>query len=118
MATGYSKVSRKAIIRRLQEVYSPGEDKKEVRWRILPIHSAIILHTSVEVIEALVEAYPGGLMKGDYRKMLPLQLSFRLGSSLETAAVRIPRCAEKKRCQRTYTSTHTQSLSQKVRERP
>jgi len=72
---------------RLQEVNDKVAGKKDVRWKILPIHSAIVLHSPVEVIEALVDAYPQGLRKGDDRKMLPLHMAFRLGASPETTAV-------------------------------
>mmetsp|Transcript_30268 Transcript_30268/g.35222 ORF Transcript_30268/g.35222 Transcript_30268/m.35222 type:complete len:655 (-) Transcript_30268:295-2259(-) len=72
---------------RLQEIKNKRDEKNDVRWKILPIHSAIVLHAPVEVIEALVEAYPQGLRKGDDRRMLPLHMAFRLGSSPETAAV-------------------------------
>jgi len=72
---------------RLQEVDGKGKKKNELRWRILPIHSAIVLHAPVEVIEALVDAYPDGIKTGDDRQMLPLHMAFRLGANTETAAV-------------------------------
>ena len=72
---------------RLQEVDGADKKKTEVRWRILPLHSAIVLHAPVEVIEALVDAYPDGIKTGDDRQMLPLHMAFRLGASPETAAV-------------------------------
>jgi len=72
---------------RLQEVDNVDKKKTEVRWRILPLHSAIVLHAPVEVIEALVDAYPDGIKTGDDRQMLPLHMAFRLGASPETAAV-------------------------------
>ena len=64
---------------RLQKVKGENDVKKEVRWKILPIHSAIVLHSPVELIESLVDAYPQGLRKGDDRNMLPLHMAFRLG---------------------------------------
>ena len=72
---------------RLQQIDDHNNSKKEIRWKILPIHSAIVLHAPVEVIKALVEAYPKALEKGDDRQMLPLHMAFRLGSSPEIAAV-------------------------------
>lgn len=62
-------------------------DNTEVKWKILPIHSAIVLQAPVEMIEALVDAYPQGLRKGDDREMLPLHMAFRLGASPETTAI-------------------------------
>lgn len=64
---------------RLQKVQGDDNINKDVRWKILPIHSAIVLHSPVEVIESLVDAYPQGLRKGDDRNMLPLHMAFRLG---------------------------------------
>ena len=94
---------------RLQEVKDKKNGKEsEVRWRILPIHSAIVLHAPVEVIEALVEAYPKGLQQGDDREMLPLHMAFRLGSSPETAAVLVDAYPEalKKKDSRGHTPLH------------
>lgn len=93
---------------RLQEVNSKKSGKNEVRWKILPIHSAIVLHAPVEVIEALVEAFPEGLQRGDDRQMLPLHMAFRLGSSPETAAVLVDAFpgALKKRDSRGHTPLH------------
>lgn len=95
---------------RLQEVKGKSDKSKEdeVRWRILPIHSAIVLHAPVEMIEALIEAYPEGLRKGDDRKMLPLHMAFRLGSSPETAAVIVDAypVALKKKDSRGHTPLH------------
>jgi len=72
---------------RLQEVKEKDGKVKDVKWKILPIHSAIILHSPVEVIETLIDAYPQGLRKGDDRKMLPLHMAFRIGASLDVTAV-------------------------------
>jgi hypothetical protein len=62
-------------------------EQQDVRWKILPIHSAIVLHAPTNLIEALVDAYPAGLRCGDDRDMLPLHMAFRLGASLETTTV-------------------------------
>ena len=62
-------------------------ENQDVRWKILPIHSAIVLHAPTNLIEALVDAYPAGLRCGDDRDMLPLHMAFRLGASLETTTV-------------------------------
>jgi hypothetical protein len=93
---------------RLQEVQAKKNAKNEVRWKILPLHSAIVLHAPVEVIEALVDAYPQGLRKGDDRQMLPLHMAFRLGSSPETAAVLVDAYPEalKKKDSRGHTPLH------------
>jgi len=93
---------------RLQEVKTAGATKKEVRWKILPIHSAIVLHSPVELIESLVDAYPQGLRKGDDRDMLPLHMAFRLGASPETTAVLVDAYPDalKKRDSKGHTPLH------------
>ena len=93
---------------RLQEVKAAGATNKEVRWKILPIHSAIVLHSPVELIESLVDAYPQGLRKGDDRDMLPLHMAFRLGASPETTAVLVDAYPDalKKRDSKGHTPLH------------
>jgi len=61
--------------------------KKKDRSGCSPLALAIILRAPVEVIKALVDAYPNGAKVGDARNMLPLHMAFRLGSSPTTAAV-------------------------------
>jgi len=43
-------------------------------WMVLPLHAAIISHAPVSVIEALLEAYPGGALETDDIQNLPLHL--------------------------------------------
>jgi len=98
---------------RLQEVEGEGEGeknnaKKEDGGKMLPIHAAIVFHSPVEVIEALVDAYPQGLRKGDDRDMLPLHMAFRLGASPETTAVLVDAYPEalKKKDSNSHTPLH------------
>lgn len=72
---------------RRKETKEDKNSNEDVRWKILPIHSAIVLHAPTNLVEALVDAYPAGLRCGDDRGMLPLHMAFRLGSSLETTTV-------------------------------
>merc|ERR1712238_229940 len=58
-----------------------------IRWKILPLHSAIVLHSPPEVIEALIDAYPMGVKDVDERGMLPLHMAFRLGCDLEISTI-------------------------------
>lgn len=55
--------------------------RKEVngrlRWRLLPLHAAIIFQAPVAVTEALLEAYPAAASQKDDQGMLPLHLAFR-----------------------------------------
>ena len=53
----------------------------KLRWRLLPVHAAIIFKAPEHVIEALLGAYPRGAECKDDRGMLPLHLAFRKSSS-------------------------------------
>merc|ERR1740139_509488 len=72
---------------RRKEVDGTGGNRTEIHWKILPLHSAIVLHAPVKVIKALINAYPQSTRIGDGKKMLPLHSAFRYGSSLEIVAV-------------------------------
>ena len=54
-----------------------------LRWRLLPIHAAIVFQAPDAVIEALLSAYPKAAQLQDDLGMLPLHLAFRNGSSEE-----------------------------------
>jgi hypothetical protein len=71
--------------------YENGGKKgpKDLRWRILPIHSAVVLNAPKPVIKALVDAYSDGLRMGDDRDMLPIHMAFRLGIDLAVCALLI-----------------------------
>lgn len=68
---------------------NPKKRSRELRWRILPIHSAVVLNAPKTVIKALIDAYPDGLRMGDDRDMLPLHMAFRLGIDLAVCALLI-----------------------------
>ena len=53
----------------------PGTGK--LRWRLLPLHAAIIFRGPLPVIEALVKAYPGAGRCRDDQGMTPAHLAFR-----------------------------------------
>jgi Ankyrin repeats (many copies) len=55
----------------------------KLRWRLLPLHAAIIFKAPEQVIEALLGAYPRSAECKDDQGMLPLHLAFRNGSSEE-----------------------------------
>ena len=50
---------------------------EKVRWRLLPLHSAIIFSSPEFVVQALIEHYPDALSKTDDQGMSPLHLAFR-----------------------------------------
>ncbi len=60
------------------------EKDGSTRWRLLPLHAAIVFKAPEDVIEALLTAYPKGAEEKDDQEMLPLHLAFRNGSSVET----------------------------------
>lgn len=60
---------------------SRKEKHGKLRWRLLPIHAAIIFKAPDSVVEALLAAYPKGAQCKDDQGMLPLHLAFRHGSS-------------------------------------
>jgi len=59
---------------------SRKEDNGQLRWRILPIHAAMIFNAPVDVVEALLTVYEDGVKSRDDQGMLPLHLSFRMAS--------------------------------------
>lgn len=53
------------------------EKDGRIRWRLLPLHAAIVFKAPEEVIEALLTAYPKAAEEKDDQGMLPLHLAFR-----------------------------------------
>jgi hypothetical protein len=60
---------------------SRNEKDGRLRWRLLPIHAAIIFKAPEDVVEALLAAYPKGAQSKDDQGMLALHLAFRNGST-------------------------------------
>jgi hypothetical protein len=60
---------------------SRTEKDGRLRWRLLPIHAAIVFKAPEPVVETLLAAYPKGAQSKDDQGMLPLHLAFRNGSS-------------------------------------
>lgn len=59
---------------------SRKESSGELRWRLLPIHAAVIFSAPESVVEALLKAFPDGAQHKEDQGMLPLHLAFRMGS--------------------------------------
>jgi hypothetical protein len=53
------------------------ESNGRLRWRLLPIHAALIFQAPCEVIEVLLQEYPEGASCKDDQGMLPLHLALR-----------------------------------------
>ncbi|KAG7366371.1 ankyrin repeat domain protein [Nitzschia inconspicua] len=60
---------------------SRREKDGKLRWRLLPLHAAIVFKASEDVIESLLTAFPKGAETKDDQGMLPLHLAFRNGAS-------------------------------------
>ena len=57
------------------------ESNGKLRWRLLPVHAAIIFGSPVRLIELLLADFPLGAQCKDDRGMLPLHLAFRCQAS-------------------------------------
>ena len=53
------------------------EHNGRLRWRLLPIHAAIIFQAPTHVMEALLHEYPAGAAAKDDQGMVPLHLALR-----------------------------------------
>jgi hypothetical protein len=60
---------------------SRKEKDGRLRWRLLPIHAAIVFKAPEHVVETLLAAFLKGAQSKDDQGMLPLHLAFRNGSS-------------------------------------
>ncbi|KAL3790497.1 hypothetical protein ACHAW5_005093 [Stephanodiscus triporus] len=58
---------------------SRKEADGKLRWRLLPLHAAIIFRAPERIISALLSAFPQGAACKDDQGMLPLHLAFRNG---------------------------------------
>mmetsp|Transcript_22278 Transcript_22278/g.52966 ORF Transcript_22278/g.52966 Transcript_22278/m.52966 type:complete len:736 (-) Transcript_22278:137-2344(-) len=56
---------------------SRKEKDGRIRWRLLPLHAAIVFKAPEDVIEALLSSYPKAAEAKDDQGMLPLHLAFR-----------------------------------------
>lgn len=59
---------------------SRRESDGNLRWRLLPIHAAMVFKAPKNVVKNLLAAYPPGAAAQDDRGMLPLHLAFRTGA--------------------------------------
>jgi len=62
-------------------VFRKGPQGAGVRWRLLPIHGAIIFQAPPEVIESLLLIFPEGSSCKDDEGSLPIHLAYKRGSS-------------------------------------
>jgi len=57
------------------------EDPNKIRWRLLPLHATCVFRAPLNLIEALLVAYPLGPSMMDDQGMLPIHLACRNGAS-------------------------------------
>lgn len=68
--------------------------QKVLRWRMLPLHLAVLFCSPTDVIKALLKAHPTGCSAHDDQGMLPLHLAFRSGCSEEIVLLLLDVCPE------------------------
>lgn len=56
------------------------EDPTKLRWKLLPIHAALIFHAPDHIVDALLVTYPDAVMARDDQGMLPIHLSVRMNT--------------------------------------
>lgn len=61
--------------------YRKEDDGLGVRWRLTPLHGAIIFQSPTEVVEALLAIYPEATEFKDDQGSLPIHLAHKRGSS-------------------------------------
>ena len=64
---------------------SRKERNGKLRWRLLPLHAAIIFKAPVTTIQALIKAYVNAAQCKDDQGMLPIHLAYRNGSEVHVA---------------------------------
>ncbi|CAB9506593.1 expressed unknown protein [Seminavis robusta] len=50
---------------------------QKIRWKLLPLHAAVIFQSPTYVVTALIDQYPAAVSRRDDQGMLPLHLAFR-----------------------------------------
>eukprot|EP00545_Synedropsis_sp_CCMP1620_P005462 CAMPEP_0119008536 /NCGR_PEP_ID=MMETSP1176-20130426/3765_1 /TAXON_ID=265551 /ORGANISM="Synedropsis recta cf, Strain CCMP1620" /LENGTH=461 /DNA_ID=CAMNT_0006960887 /DNA_START=43 /DNA_END=1424 /DNA_ORIENTATION=+ len=50
---------------------------KDIRWKLLPIHAAVIFQSPKHVVETILDKYPAAIQRKDDQGMIPLHLAFR-----------------------------------------
>jgi hypothetical protein len=53
------------------------EETGKIRWRLLPLHAAVIFRAPFRIVDCLLAAYPAAAGFKDDQGMLPLHLAFR-----------------------------------------
>ncbi|KAL7498366.1 hypothetical protein ACHAWT_009414 [Skeletonema menzelii] len=72
----------------------PMLGKRPVRWRMLPLHAAILFGAPIQVIKAIIKANPNACDSPDDQGMNPLHLAFRAGSTEDVVVAILETCPE------------------------
>jgi len=62
-------------------VYRKEAKGTKIRWRLLPLHGAIIFQAPAEVVESLLLIFPEGASERDDEGSLPIHLAYKRGAA-------------------------------------
>lgn len=68
-------------------IYRKENGSVKLRWRLLPLHAAIIFKAPVEVIESILTGFPDAAKFPDDQSALPIHLAYKRGASASTYRV-------------------------------
>ena len=73
----YRKVKSEGVSTSTELVVHDGSspDEHKYRWKLLPLHAAIVLGAPTEIIQDIIRAYPEASKKSDERGSLPVHLA-------------------------------------------
>jgi hypothetical protein len=91
-----------------------GSDSSSIRWRILPLHAAVISDAPGDVIQSLLKSYRDGAKSTDDQGMLPIHIAIKKHadpSRINLLLAAYPGCVDVKngRGQRPYDMSTTSS---------
>jgi len=67
--------SKALVVQHNSLVVHDGNEQPKFRWKLLPLHAAIVLGAPTEIIQDIVRAYPNAAKKTDERGSLPVHLA-------------------------------------------
>jgi Ankyrin repeats (many copies) len=69
------------------EIWIYRKERDVVRWKLLPLHAAIIFDAPADTVATLLDIYPAASAAKDDQGMLPLHLAVRMGSHVSIVAM-------------------------------
>eukprot|EP00581_Thalassiosira_minuscula_P001793 CAMPEP_0183744824 /NCGR_PEP_ID=MMETSP0737-20130205/65927_1 /TAXON_ID=385413 /ORGANISM="Thalassiosira miniscula, Strain CCMP1093" /LENGTH=1321 /DNA_ID=CAMNT_0025980477 /DNA_START=126 /DNA_END=4091 /DNA_ORIENTATION=+ len=67
--------SKAMVVQHTALVVHDGNEMPKYRWKLLPLHAAIVLGAPTEIIQDIVRAYPNAAKRTDERGSLPVHLA-------------------------------------------